>query len=83
MLALAERRALDEGLNWVFCDTDSLAISKPESLDRATFLMRALAVCDWFKPLNPYDGVGAEKPSIFGSRECELFARTRKRHGVP
>jgi hypothetical protein len=64
MLALAENRALDEGLSWVFCDTDSLAISKPETLDHATFLRRALAVCDWFKPLNPYDEVDAEKSSI-------------------
>ena len=98
MLALAERRALDEGLNWVFCDTDSLAISKPESLDRATFLMRALAVCDWFKPLNPYSAIDAEKSSILqienvnfspgqeGDMECleplYCFAVSAKRYAL-
>ena len=29
MLALAERKALDAGLDWAFCDTDSLALAKP------------------------------------------------------
>jgi hypothetical protein len=64
MLALAERRALDEGLDWAFCDTDSLAIAKPDKLARDSFIKRALAVCDWFKPLNPYGEGGSAKGSI-------------------
>jgi plasmid maintenance system antidote protein VapI len=64
MLALAERRALDEGLGWTFCDTDSLAIAKPGNLDQRTFVRRALAVCDWFKSLNPYGDPNSERHSI-------------------
>jgi transcriptional regulator with XRE-family HTH domain len=64
MLALAEREALNQGLNWVFCDTDSIAIAKPDNLDESIFIKRALSVCDWFKPLNPYDNPNSEKNSI-------------------
>jgi hypothetical protein len=54
MLALAEHRALAEGLDWAFCDTDSLAIAKPQSMKADEFVRRALRVVDWFQPLNPY-----------------------------
>jgi transcriptional regulator with XRE-family HTH domain len=55
MLALAERRAKDEGLNWVFCDTDSIAMAKPDDMDRRSFIAAAGRVCDAFKGLNPYE----------------------------
>jgi hypothetical protein len=58
LLALAEHAARDQGLGWVFCDTDSIALSKTDQLDEDTFLERAHAVCDWFTPLNPYAGGG-------------------------
>jgi hypothetical protein len=32
MLAIAERLVMDHGLEWSFCDTDSMAIAKPESM---------------------------------------------------
>ena len=64
MLALAERRARDEGLNWAFCDTDSLAIARPETLNADDFIKQALKVCDWFKPLNPYGERAPSKQSI-------------------
>ena len=54
MLALAEHRALAEGLDWAFCDTDSLAIAKPVTMDGPEFMERAMRVVDWFEPLNPY-----------------------------
>jgi len=54
MLALAEYRAEAEGLDWAFCDTDSLAIAKPDDMDCAEFKRRAEAVVGWFRPLNPY-----------------------------
>ena len=54
MLALAERRAGDEGLDWVFCDTDSIAMAKPEGMQRAEFLTAAQRVCAAFADLNPY-----------------------------
>jgi hypothetical protein len=54
MLALAERQTLDAGLDWIFCDTDSLAIARPADVAEAEFFRRARAVCDWFVPMNPY-----------------------------
>ena len=55
MLAISERLVFDAGLEWAFCDTDSMAIAKPASMDSAEFFRRAQAVREWFKPLNPYD----------------------------
>ena len=37
MLMIAERLVLDAGLDWAFCDTDSLAIAKPETMDWPEF----------------------------------------------
>jgi hypothetical protein len=45
-------------LDWVFCDTDSMALAQPEGMDEATFLERAHALRDWFKLLNPYTAKG-------------------------
>ena len=54
MLALAQWRAGQEGLGWAFCDTDSLALSKPDGIDDPEFHASATRVSDWFAPLNPY-----------------------------
>jgi hypothetical protein len=54
MLAIAERQVADTGLTWTFCDTDSMAIAKPEGMSDADFYQRAESVRTWFKPLNPY-----------------------------
>ncbi len=59
MLALAERKVLDAGLDWAFCDTDSLAIVKPDDLSEAEFVERTRAVVDFFEPLNPYKKSGS------------------------
>ncbi len=61
MLALAERLALDQGLEWVFCDTDSLALARPKRMGRAEFRRRAKTVQEWFTGLNPY----VDKGSLF------------------
>jgi hypothetical protein len=58
MLAIAERLALDEGINWAFCDTDSLALARPEGMPDDEFMERARRVRDWFTPLNPYEHKG-------------------------
>lgn len=58
MLALAERHILDAGLDWAFCDTDSMAIAKPADMDEGEFVRRAKAICEWFTPLNPYEKKG-------------------------
>lgn len=59
MLALAERVAKDDGLGWAFCDTDSLAMARPEGMMREEFRKRAARVVDWFEPLNPYEKPGS------------------------
>lgn len=58
MLALAEVRAEVQGLSWAFCDTDSMAIAKPGGMEIPEFFEKAMAVCAWFNPLNPYEQKG-------------------------
>jgi hypothetical protein len=65
MLALAQCRTKAEGLDWAFCDTDSIALAKPEGMGDAEFITRANAVSAWFAPLNPY-GSGASILKIEG-----------------
>jgi hypothetical protein len=54
MLALAQKLTESEGLTWAFCDTDSIALSKPSEMPEDEFLRRAESVRQWFTPLNPY-----------------------------
>jgi hypothetical protein len=61
MLALAEHQVIEQGLDWVFCDTDSLAIGNTRDLPRSEFIAKALRVREWFKDLNPY---GEDKPIL-------------------
>ncbi len=58
MLAITERLAEDAGITWAFCDTDSMALARPDGMDDADFLTRAEQVQDWFTPLNPYEHKG-------------------------
>jgi DNA polymerase elongation subunit (family B) len=55
MLAITETLAIQAGIDWVFCDTDSMALAKPEGMDRDVFFEVAQSICDWFSPLNPYE----------------------------
>jgi hypothetical protein len=57
---------IDAGLDWAFCDTDSMAIAKPEAMSEAQFFGRAQSVVDWFAPLNPY----ADKGSLLKIEEA-------------
>lgn len=59
MLAIAERKVSDSGLEWSFCDTDSIAIAKPDEMDRKKFAAKVEEVVGWFEPLNPYDFGGS------------------------
>jgi hypothetical protein len=59
MLGIAEKLTLNFGLDWVFCDTDSLAIARPDELSRPEFRKKAQKVIDWFVPLNPYKKAGS------------------------
>jgi hypothetical protein len=58
MLAITERLALDAGIDWAFCDTDSMALAQPPAMAYKDFLSRALSVQRWFDPLNPYEQKG-------------------------
>jgi hypothetical protein len=44
MLAITERLVTDEGLDWAFCDTDSMAIAKPDFMADDEFRMRVSRV---------------------------------------
>jgi len=70
MLALAERQVLNQGLDWAFCDTDSIAIANAAMLPPDEFKRRALAARDWFTDLNPY----AEKGSILRLEQVDFPA---------
>ena len=54
ILAIAERLVTDYGLDWSFCDTDSMAIARPAELDGGDFGKRVAAIVQWFASLNPY-----------------------------
>jgi plasmid maintenance system antidote protein VapI len=54
MLAINERLALEAGFDWAICDTDSMALAKPEAMSDREFLNRAEGIRNWFLPLNPY-----------------------------
>jgi hypothetical protein len=58
MLAMTERLILNEGLDWVFCDTDSMAIAKPPEMVDAEFEERANRILGRFAKLNPYSAKG-------------------------
>lgn len=59
MLAITERLIVDQGLDWSFCDTDSMAIAKLNDMGSGEFARRAATVVDWFSSLNPYDFPGS------------------------
>jgi hypothetical protein len=59
MLAIAETLALREGLDWAFCDTDSMALAKPEEMSEDDFVARVDKVRRWFETLNPYEEQGS------------------------
>lgn len=59
MLAITETLIVQSGLDWAFCDTDSMAIAKTAGTDKATFYSKATAICAWFEPLNPYKQKGS------------------------
>ena len=61
MLAASEVLARDRGIDWTFCDTDSMALAAPPGMGDAEFLNRAQEVRSWFNALSPYEG----RPELF------------------
>ena len=81
MLALAEQRAAGEGLDWVFCDTDSLAIARPDGMADSEFIERARRVCGGFSGLNPYEKPGSilqVEEVNFAKGQNDNWAETRE-----
>jgi hypothetical protein len=76
MLAITESLATERGLDWLFCDTDSMAFAKPDLMSRDVFKEKVGGVCDWFKPLNPYE----EKGSIL-EMEKQNYAKSKGPNG--
>ena len=61
MLALGEARAKAAGLDWAFCDTDSLALMWPMTMEEeADFNDAVRSVQGFFSPLNPYEDKSKE-----------------------
>jgi hypothetical protein len=58
MLGIAEKLAVNAGLDWALCDTDSMAFAKPAGSSDAQFYRRVRRIQNWFEELNPYAGAG-------------------------
>lgn len=90
MLATAERLVEDQGLEWAFCDTDSMAIARPKAMPAVEFAKRSKAVVDWFSELNPYKFSGSilQVEKVNGSLETgepeplECWAVSSKRYAL-
>ncbi|WP_336490662.1 hypothetical protein [Methylobacterium nigriterrae] len=58
MLSTLERLVTYEGLEWAFCDTDSMAIARPTAgaarESKAAFHASVDRIVAWFEALNPY-----------------------------
>lgn len=74
MLAIAEQLTREVGIEWAFCDTDSMALARPEGVEEGDFLLRAQQVRDWFLPLNPY----AARGPLFKIEEANCRIRDGK-----
>ena len=59
MLAITEQLVAEQGLDWSFCDTDSMAIAKPDAMEIDQFQARVASVIKYFETLNPYDFAGS------------------------
>lgn len=59
MLAITERLIADHGLEWAFCDTDSMAIAKPDAMPDDQFRARVAIIASWSAALNPYSFDGS------------------------
>jgi hypothetical protein len=58
ILSLLETLVEDSGLDWVFVDTDAMAVGKPEGMPHAEFYEKVRDVQQWLQPLYPYSTPG-------------------------
>ena len=54
MLVITERLIAQSAVDWAFCDTDSMAIAKPDSIEEGAFRGKVEGIRSWFDALNPY-----------------------------
>ena len=84
MLGIAEKNTIDSGLDWAFCDTDSLAIIKPQETARRVFHKKAKDVIDWFIPLtrirHRYASWSRNEPDLVKSSALMIISSCR--HGL-
>ncbi|ALG60760.1 MULTISPECIES: DNA polymerase domain-containing protein [Citromicrobium] len=76
MLAITEKLAIERGLEWAFCDTDSMALAKPRRMGEERFQSAVQEIIDWFGALNPYDFEG----SILKSEGVNFATDSSGRH---
>ena len=74
-LALVEKLVNEAGIDWAFCDTDSMALSRPKGLPETEFIKQAKWVQDWFTSLNPYE----EKGPLFKIEDVNFKLKNAKR----
>jgi hypothetical protein len=79
MLTLTERLAFEQGLNWAFCDTDSMAFANMGKLPFEEFVGRVQNICSWFVPLNPYEAGPKKGPVSILELEDENFSAVEGR----
>ena len=79
MLAITERLIIDNGLDWAFCDTDSMAIAKSADIDGTAFNAKVDAVRSWFDPLNPY---AAKNPNPKAGGRKFRYRRRKMHYGT-
>lgn len=90
MLAVTERLLVDEGLDWAFCDTDSMTFVPADGMSRAEFRGRVERICAWFEPLNPYEKAGSllefeeqnDDPATGKPRDLYCYAISAKRYAL-
>jgi hypothetical protein len=79
MLALTERPAFEHGLNWAFCDTESMAFANMKKLSFDEFVDSVQKVCAWFVPLNPYEPDPKKGAVSILEMENQNFSKEREK----
>jgi hypothetical protein len=90
MLAITERLLMDEGLDWAFCDTDSMAFTPPAGMAQTEFRKRVERIGAWFEALNPYEKAGSilefedqnNDPDTGQPRDLFCYAISAKRYAL-
>jgi transcriptional regulator with XRE-family HTH domain len=87
LLAIAEKLAADEGIGYVFCDTDNMCFARPDNLPWAEFEERVNRIVDWFAAINPYRDKSKQGGSIFqiehgADEQLRCLAVSAKRYAL-